>query len=82
VQAFLKTSAPQRVLTLGTSPNINLQMESIYVLTNAITCGSVNEVRDLFLIEDGEVVNVLIKGLKVKDHKLVHEIVISLTRLN
>ena len=40
-----------------------------------------NEVRDLFLIEDGEVCNVFIKGLKINDPKLVHEIIISLHAL-
>lgn len=65
VQEFLKCSAPQRVLTLAMSPNLNLQQESLWVLCNSITCGSHNEIRDLFLIENGEVVNVLIKGLKL-----------------
>ena len=81
IKVFLSSSAPQRVLTLGLSPNINLQMEALWVLVNSISCGSQNEVRDLFLLEDGEIVNVLLKGLKLNDHKLVKEIVQSLYKL-
>ena len=56
-------------------------MEAIWVVVNSITCGSINEVRVFFLLEDGEVINVLLKGLKLKDHKLVKEIVLSLYKL-
>jgi hypothetical protein len=31
-------------------------------LANSITCSSPEEARDLFLIEDGEILNVLIKN--------------------
>jgi hypothetical protein len=53
----------------------------LWVLVNSVSCGSSNEVRDLFLIEDGEVIQVLLYGLKLKSDKLVQEIIGALYSL-
>jgi len=82
---FVKSSAMHRALNLAKSHNIDIQEEALWVLCNAVTCGTDVNARDAFLVESneeqGEIVNVMLKGLRVKNSKLVTNILQSLNML-
>lgn len=84
-EQFVKSSAMERCLNLARSHNIDLMSEALWALTNAITIGSDMVRRAAFLYEhadgNGEVVRVLVKGLKVKNEKLLENILEALMKL-
>lgn len=72
---FIKSSAMVRALALAKSHNIDLMEEALWCLSNAVTCGTDESTRDAFLVENnddiGEIINVFMRGLKLKNYKLV-----------
>ena len=69
--AFIKSSAMPRVLNLVNDYNIDIQNESLWCICNALTCSGPEEARVLFYVEDHLVVTSLLKGLRIKDAKLL-----------
>ena len=62
IKLFLsRDTLVERVMTLAKSQNIDTRSEAIWVLANAVNCGSSNEAKELFGVEEGEVVNIIIK---------------------
>lgn len=67
---------------MAKSDNLNIQAEAFWTLANAITCATATESREIFMIENGEIVNVLLKnGVRMKEQRLVLNILDALLRL-
>jgi hypothetical protein len=86
---FVKSSAYHRCLVLAeSSPNIDIQEEALWALTNALTTGNQETLRDAFFCDSGasddsagQVVYALLKGLKLKTSRLVANVVETLLKL-
>lgn len=67
---------------MAESYDLDLQAESIWALANAVTCGSSQNVRDMFMSEEGAIVNIfLTTGLKLQEQRLILNILEALNRL-
>lgn len=84
----VKGSVFYRIMMLTSSPNLDVREEAFFTLTNALTCCKLETLREAFLTnfngpddEHGQVLRVLLPGLKVKTSRLVANILEALLRL-
>lgn len=62
-RAFLQSSIASKVLSLANSASPDIAAEALWSICNTVTCGGLDERRDLFSLEHGECVPVLVNGL-------------------
>ena len=77
----MKSSIASQVISLANSASSDIAAEALWSICNTITCGSLDERRDLFALEHGECVPVLVNGLSQKSNRLVLNILESLKLL-
>jgi len=88
-EQFVKSYAFQRCLALALNDNNDIRNEALWALTNAITEGSDQTMRDAFLSttvnyddeDKTHILNVLLTNITVKDQRLVCVIIEALYKL-
>jgi hypothetical protein len=78
---FVKSNAFRRIVQLASSHDLDLQAESVWTLANAVTCGSSRNARDMFLSEEGAIISILLNGLKLKEQRLILNVLEALSTL-
>ena len=78
---IISNSVIQRVLTLANSYNIDVQHEALWVLSTLVSSCEKKDAYTLFTLDDHVLIPLFLKGLKVRDSKLVQNILHSLKDL-